>query len=78
MVFVCLYPINVKTAKPIQPKFFLGPHMTPGKVYEWSEVVKFSLKKLFLNFIFLKEKMQHEEQPLKYKIEGESEASLEA
>ena len=31
---VCLYPINVKTAEPIEPKFFVGPHMTPGKVYE--------------------------------------------
>ena len=31
---VCLYPINVKTAEPIGPKFFVGPHVTPGKVYE--------------------------------------------
>ena len=30
---VCLYPINVKTAVPIRPKFYVGPHMTPGKVY---------------------------------------------
>ena len=29
----CLYPINVNTAKPIGPKFCVGPHMTPGKVY---------------------------------------------
>ena len=39
-VFVCLfvwvsvrfYPINVKTAEPIGPKFFVGPRVTPGKV----------------------------------------------
>ena len=31
---VCLYPINVKTAEPIGPKFFVGPHGAPGKVYE--------------------------------------------
>ena len=33
-LFVCLYPINVKTAEPIGPKFFVGPHGAPGKVYE--------------------------------------------
>ena len=31
---VCLYPINVKTAEPIGPKFCVGPHVTPGKVYK--------------------------------------------
>ena len=31
-LFVCLYPINVKTAEPIGPKFFVGHHMTPGKL----------------------------------------------
>ena len=33
---VCLYPINIKTAEPIGPKFglFAEPHMTPGEVYE--------------------------------------------
>ena len=31
---VCLYPINVKKAEPIGPKFFVGPHVIPGKVYE--------------------------------------------
>ena len=35
-LFVCLYPINVKTAEPIGPKFFVGHHVTPGKVYGWS------------------------------------------
>ena len=29
---VCLYPINVKTAEPIGPKFFVGHLGTPGKV----------------------------------------------
>jgi len=29
---VCLYPINVKTAEPIGPKFFVGHHVTTGKV----------------------------------------------
>ena len=32
---VCLYPINVKTAEPIGPKFCVGHLGTPGKVYEW-------------------------------------------
>ena len=31
---VRLYPINVKTAEPIGPKFFVGHHVSPGKVYE--------------------------------------------
>jgi len=34
---VCLYPINVKTAEPIGPKFFVWHHVTTGKVYEWSK-----------------------------------------
>ena len=33
-LFVCLYPINVKTAEPIGPKFDMGHHVTTGKVYE--------------------------------------------
>ena len=36
-LFVCLYPINVKTAEPIGPIFCVEPHITPGKVYEWSK-----------------------------------------
>ena len=31
-MFVCLWPINVETAKPIGPKFFLGPQRIPGKI----------------------------------------------
>ena len=33
-LFVCLYPINVKKAEPIGPNFFVGHHVTTGKVYE--------------------------------------------
>ena len=29
-LFVCL---SVKKAEPIRPKLFVGPHVTPGKVY---------------------------------------------
>ena len=32
-VSVCLCPINGKAAEPIGPKFFVGPHVTQGKVY---------------------------------------------
>jgi len=51
-LFVCLYPINVKTAEPIGPKFFVGHHVTTGKVYEWSKFQIFvSIKiRLSLNF----------------------------
>ena len=34
---VCLYSINVKTAEPIGPKFFVGHLGAPGKVHEWSK-----------------------------------------
>ena len=30
---VCLRQINAKTAEQIGPEFFVGPHMTPVKVY---------------------------------------------
>ena len=46
---VCLYPINVKTAEPIRPKFFVGHHVIPRKVYGWSNFQKFaSIKIRFL------------------------------
>ena len=49
---VCLYPINVKTAEPIGPKFCVGPHVTPGKVYGWSNFQKFaSIKIRFLKIL---------------------------
>ena len=48
-LFVCLYPINVKTAEPIRPKFFVGHHVILGKVYGWSSFQKFaSIKIRFL------------------------------
>ena len=34
-LFVCLFVCIVKTAEPIGPKFFVGHHVTTGKVYEW-------------------------------------------
>ena len=37
---VCLYPINVKTAEPIGPKFCVGHLGTPGKVYEFLKILK--------------------------------------
>ena len=33
-LFGCLYPINVKMIESIGPKFCVGPHVFPGKVYE--------------------------------------------
>ena len=42
IVFVCLL-VNIKTAELIGPKFFVGPHMTPGKACGTSK-----LKNLFL------------------------------
>ena len=52
-LFVCLCPINVRTAKPIGPKFCVGPHMTPGKIYGKSKFRKstkflFKIRKTFL------------------------------
>ena len=49
---VCLNPINVKTAEPIRLKFFVGHHVTPGKVYGWSNFQKFaSIKIRFLKIL---------------------------
>ena len=47
-IYICLsvclsvrfYPIIVKTAEPIWPKFCVGPHVTPGKVCKWSKFQK--------------------------------------
>ena len=48
---VCFYPINVKTVKPIRPKFFVRPCVTPGKVYGWSNFHKIAYTKFdFQNF----------------------------
>ena len=51
---VCLYPINVKTAEPIGPKFFVGHLGTPGKVYESSKFQKFVSIKIRSSLNFLK------------------------
>ena len=38
-LFVCLYPINIKTAGLTdRAQFFVGPHMTPGNVYGCSKL----------------------------------------
>ena len=53
-----LYPINVTTAKPIEPKIFMGPHVTPGKVYEWSKFQKFVFKSFhFCKILKMREKV---------------------
>ena len=55
-LFVCLYPINVKTAEPIGPKFFVGHHVIPGKVYRWLNFQKFaSIKIRFLKILKIHE-----------------------
>ena len=44
---VCPYGSNKrKVAEPIRPKFFVGPHMTPGKVYRWSYFQKGDINKI--------------------------------
>ena len=48
---VCLYPINVKTAEPIWPKFWLRPNMALRKVYVCSELHKIvSTFSIFVRF----------------------------
>ena len=42
-------PISVKTASPIGPNFFVGPRVTPGKVYGWSNFQKVASKKIRLS-----------------------------
>ena len=51
-LFVYLYPINVKTAEPIGPKFCVGSHMIAGKNWVSSELQKCVFN--ILNFLFLK------------------------
>ena len=69
-MFVCLYPTNVKTAEPIGPKFCVGPHLTPGKVYGCSKLQKcvsksfcflFNFKNALKNIILL---LLHQEKML--------------
>jgi len=47
-LFVCFYPINVKTAEPIGLKFFVVPHVAPGKVYKSSKFQKVVFKSFFI------------------------------
>ena len=55
---VCLYPMNVKTAELIGPKFCVGPYVTPGKVYEWTKFQKFVFKSfLFFEILKMREKI---------------------
>ena len=64
-LFVCLYPINVKTAEPMGPKFFVGHHVTPGKVYKRSK-----LKKLFLKVFYLCKNFENFENPRIFLIQS--------
>ena len=49
---VCVYPINLKTVEPNGPKFCVGPHMAPGKVYGWSKFQSFASKKILFSWNF--------------------------
>ena len=51
-LFVCLYPINVKTAESIWPKFCVRLLMTPGKVYGESKFTKISLHQIRFSLNF--------------------------
>ena len=41
---ILLSNLNVKMAEPIGPKFYVGPHVIPGKIYEWSKFQKLVFK----------------------------------
>ena len=34
-LFPCLYPINVKTAEPTEPKILMAANMIPGNIQRW-------------------------------------------
>ena len=44
-----LYPINVKKAEPIGPKFCVGHRVTPEKDFGWSKLKKNCLQQISLN-----------------------------
>ena len=44
------YQINVKTVEPIWSNFFVGPHVTPGKVCGWSKFKDFQQNSIFTKF----------------------------
>ena len=50
---VCLYQIKtrIKTTELVWHTFWVGPHMTHGKVYECTELQKVVCKKLFIRKI---------------------------
>ena len=55
-VFVCLYPIKVKMAESIGPKFFVRSCVNPGKVSGWSNFQNFaSIKIWFLKILKIHE-----------------------
>ena len=48
------YPINLKTAEPIGPKFFEEPYVTTGKVYGCSNLQKLASNKIRFSLNFKK------------------------
>ena len=51
-----MYPKNVKMAEPIGPNFFVGPRVTPRKVYGLSNFQNFaSIKILFCKILKIHE-----------------------
>ena len=57
-LFVCLYPINVKTAEPIGPNFFEGHHVTLGQ-----ELSMIKIKNLCLKVFYFCKNIQNFEVP---------------
>ena len=49
-MFVYSYPINVKTAEPIEPTFCEATHTAPGKGLQLVRVYKFVREKIFKFF----------------------------
>ena len=56
---VYLFPIKVKTAEPIGPKFCVGPCVTPGKIYGCSDLQKVESKSFWFlwNFKYARKKI---------------------
>ena len=53
----CLFVSNKRKndwTEPLRPQFCVGPHMAPGKVYEWSKFQIFVPIKIRFSFNFLK------------------------
>ena len=63
-LFVCLYPIKIKTAEPIRPEFCVGPSMAPGKVFG----------QLDFKYVILKDKMLTDKAFLKVEKDDDREA----